>query len=90
MLSVIDTDGTRTNLHVMTHSVALIIASLLPMLYGVAGTLYGISAVLLGMAFLICGILFIANKSRESARSHVIASIVYLPMLLTLLLVDKL
>ena len=90
MLSVIDSDGTRTNLHVVTHTVTLIVASLLPALYGVSGVVYGVGAALLGIAFLVCGILFIANKTRESARWHVLASIVYLPMLLTLLLVDKL
>lgn len=89
MLSVIDTDGTRTSLHVVTHTVALIVASLLPTLYGVSGGLYGAGAVLLGLAFLVSGIVFITNKSRESARAHVVASIVYLPLLLTLLLVDK-
>ncbi len=90
MLSVIDPGGTRTNLHVITHTVALIVASLLPTLYGVSGAAYGVGAALLGIAFLASGILFIANKTRESARWHVLASIVYLPMLLTLLLVDKL
>ena len=90
MLSVIDRDGTRTNLHVVTHTVALIVASLLPTMYGVSGAVYGVGAALLGIAFLACGILFIANKTRESARWHVLASIVYLPLLLTLLLVDKL
>ena len=90
MLSVIDRDGTRTNLHVVTHTVALIVASLLPTMYGVSGAVYGVGAALLGMAFLVSGVLFIANKTRESARWHVLASIVYLPLLLTLLLVDKL
>ena len=90
MLSVIDPDGTRTNLHVVTHTVALIVASLLPALYGVSGVVYGAGAVLLGIAFLVCGIRFLANKTRESARWHVLASIVYLPVLLTLLLLDKL
>ncbi len=89
MLAVIDEDGTRTSLHVVTHSVALIIASLLPAFYGVSGVVYGIGAVVLGVAFLGCGIWFVSNKSRESARFHVIVSIIYLPLLLGLLLIDK-
>jgi len=90
MLSVIDPGGTRTDLHVITHTLTLIVASLLPTLYGVSGVVYGVGAALLGVAFLASGILFIANKTPESARGHVLASIVYLPVLLTLLLVDKL
>ncbi len=89
MLAVVDKDGTRTSLHVVTHSVALIIASLLPALYGVSGVVYGLGAVALGMAFLACGVWFVVNKSSASARVHVIASIVYLPLLLALLLIDK-
>lgn len=89
MLSVIDEDGTRTSLHVVTHTVALIFASLLPALYGMAGATYGVGAVILGLAFLACGIWFVSNKSTASARIHVIASIVYLPLLLALLLIDK-
>jgi len=89
MLAVIDEDGTRTSLHVVTHTVTLIIASLLPALYGFSGVAYGMGAVVLGLAFLVCGVWFVSNKSRESARFHVIVSIIYLPLLLALLLIDK-
>jgi len=89
MLAVLDTDGTRTSLHVVTHSVALIVASLLPALYGLAGARYGLGAAVLGLAFLASGVRFVQNKSSESARLHVLSSIVYLPLLLALLLVEK-
>jgi len=89
MLAVLDTNGTRTSLHVMTHSVALIFASLLPALYGMSGMRYGAGAAILGLAFLASGVVFVRNKSRESARLHVLSSIVYLPLLLALLLIDQ-
>lgn len=89
MLPVIDPEGTRIKLHVMTHTIGLISASLLPALYGVAGVVYAISAMTLGILFLISGIKFVSNKTTEAARFHVIASIIYLPVLLTLMMIDK-
>lgn len=89
MLPVIDPEGTRLKLHVMTHTVGLISASLLPALYGVTGAIYGIAAMLLGFSFLISGIRFVTCKTTEAARFHVIASVIYLPLLLTLMIIDK-
>lgn len=87
MLAVID-DGMRLDLHVVTHSVALLVVSLLPVLYGYAGQVYAVGAVLLGLGFLATGLLFLASRTRMSARTQVLASIVYLPVLLLLLLLD--
>lgn len=89
MLSVVDHDGRRTTVQVITHTFALIAASMLPAMYGVAGSSYVIGAMVFGVAFLGCGVVFVSNKTRASARFHVVASIIYLPLLLGLMLIDK-
>lgn len=89
MLPVIDTEGTRTNLHMITHSLALLVASLLPMFRGFAGTTYGVGALILGVAFLGCGVLFVVRRTTDVARFHLLASIIYLPALCALLALDK-
>lgn len=89
MLSVLDDSGMRTRLHVMTHTVALIAASLLPTIYGLAGAAYAIGAMVLGAAFLVSGANFCRSMTREGARAHVIASVIYLPLLFGLMLIDR-
>ncbi|MEK6675266.1 MAG: heme o synthase [Planctomycetota bacterium] len=89
MLPVVDATGVRTDLHVVTHTIALMIVSLLPVLYGFTGYLYAISAPVFGLAFLAYSIFFLAHKSRATARQHVIASVIYLPLLLLSMMVDR-
>ena len=89
MLSVVDREGTRLNLHVVTHTVGLIFVSVLPSMYGMTGAAYGVTAMILGVAFLAaCGV-FLARRTRTAARGAVLVSIVYLPLLLAVMLLDK-
>jgi protoheme IX farnesyltransferase len=89
-LPVVDKDGTRTNLHVMTHAVALLLASALPVPAGMVGMTYAIGAMVFGLLFLGCCILFVVRKQENVARQMVIASVVYLPAVFALMLIDKL
>ena len=89
MLPVVDRDGLRTALHLLTHSVGLLAATLVPTAYGLTGTLYTIGAMLLGLSFLVHGVFFLLRKTERNARRHVVASVVFLPALLTLMVVDK-
>jgi protoheme IX farnesyltransferase len=88
-LPVIDAGGQRTHMHLVTHSVALLIASLLPVLHGLAGPVYAVGAMILGTGFLAHGVVFVVMRSPWLARRHVIASIVYLPSLFGALLLDR-
>lgn len=90
MLSVLDPEGHRTNLHMMTHSVGLLVVSLLPVVRGSAGAVYALGAMGLGLAFLGFGMHFVMNRSTASARLHLLASVSYLPVLCAFLLADKL
>lgn len=88
-LPVVDVEGHRTNLHIVTHTVGLIVATLLPAVLGMVGPVYVVGAMILGAAFLGCGLLFIGRKQPKFARVVIFASVTYLPALLALMMLDK-
>jgi len=89
MLPIVDPDGSKTAAQAICHSLGLIPVSLFPSLLGVAGVIYFGGAILLGLAFLFFAIEFSRKLTAERARYLFIASIVYLPLLLGLLVLDK-
>ena len=89
MLPIVDPDGRKTAAQAVCHSIGLIPVSLFPALLGVAGVVYFGGALLLGVGFLIFAVRFSRGLSPERARQLFIASIVYLPVLLGLLVIDK-
>lgn len=89
MLPVIDPEGRQTAAQAICHAFGLIPVSLFPALLGVAGVVYFSGALLLGLAFLFFAIQFSRSLTAERARALFIASIVYLPVLLGLLVLDK-
>ena len=89
MLPIVDPDGSKTAAQAVCHAIGLIPVSLFPSLLGVAGVVYFAGALLLGVMFLISAIQFSRALSPERARRLFIASIVYLPVLLGLLVIDK-
>jgi protoheme IX farnesyltransferase len=90
VVPVVDPDGVRTNLEMVTHSLALMTASLLPFFGGFRGAAYAIGAMVLGTAFLGMGVLFVLRRTEAVARGHLLASVLYLPSLLALMMLDQL
>ena len=90
MLSVVDPSGLRVGRGAVSHTVGLLAISLFPFLYRMAGGGYLATAVVLGSIFLGCAIRFAVRLDRGSARTLFFASIIYLPVLLSILVLDKL
>lgn len=90
MLPVLDEDGRKTGRHMMLWTLLLIPASFAPVLTGSAGPLYLLGALALGLAFLAKASDFARSHTIEDARRVLRASLVYLPGLLVLLLMDRL
>jgi protoheme IX farnesyltransferase len=90
MLPVVDEDLNFTSRQIVLYAIALVPISLMPSLIGLAGAVYFACAVLMGLALLSFAISCAATRSRRDARSLFLASIVYLPLLLGLLVIDKL
>lgn len=89
MLPVTDTNGIQTSRQVIINTLALIAVSLLPAFLGLSSSLYLAGALILGILFLIMGIRLSQTKSSLSARQLLLASVLYLPLLLSLLVLDK-
>ena len=70
-------------------ALALVPVALLPTVAGEAGIVYACGAALLSLAFLCSSARFAFHRSNLKARQLLIASILYLPLLFTLLLLDR-
>lgn len=88
MLSVEDVDGRRTAKMALLYAVALVPVSLLPSLFGVTRVVYFTGALVLGFAYVAASLLMLRDPDRR-AWGVFVASIVYLPALLTLAVLDK-
>jgi len=89
MLPGIDPDGTRTAQQAVSNTLALLVVSLCPFVFKMAGTTYLVGAIVLGAGFLWCAIQFSRQLTLARARQMFFASIIYLPLLLILLVMDK-
>ena len=74
---------------VLGYSLALIPASLMPVFLGQAGKAYLVGALVLGFGFFHYGVRLALHRSNSLARRLFLASIVYLPLVFALLMVDK-
>jgi protoheme IX farnesyltransferase len=89
MIPVLDEDGGKTGSQALSHTLGLIPVSLCPAAFGMAGAYYFAGALLLGAAFLFFAIQFKRQLTLSRARQLFLASIIYLPLLLGLLVLDK-
>jgi protoheme IX farnesyltransferase len=88
-LPVIEPQGDSTNRQVISHTAALLAVSLLPTLLGIAGAIYFSAAFLLGVIFLASGIGLALNSTLANARRLLFASLIYLPVLLLMMALDR-
>jgi protoheme IX farnesyltransferase len=88
MLPVIDRDGGMSGRQMVGYCLALLPASLTPLLLGRAGMLYLVGAIVLGTGFLGFALAFWRVRSLARARGVLRASLIYLPALLALLVID--
>jgi heme o synthase len=88
-LPVIEPEGNSTNRQIISHTGALLVVSLLPTLLGSAGAVYFVVAFLLGTGFLFYGIRLTMDSTLKRARQLLYASLVYLPVLLLVMALDR-
>ena len=89
MLPNVDADGSRTAQQSVSNTLALLLASLFPFVWHISGEFYLVSAIVLGAGFLFCAIQFSRQMTHARARQLFLASIIYLPLLLAALVLDK-
>lgn len=89
MLSVDDDRGTDTGRMASLYAVALVPISLVPTLLGVTGASYFFGALALGVVYVAAGTGLLGGATPARAWRLFFISIVYLPALLTLMVLDK-
>jgi len=89
MLPCIDApDGRRTFGQVLISCLMLLPLGLAPAYVGVSGHIYLVTALVCGLVFLGFGVRLMQRRTRAAARNLFIASLIYLPVILTVMLLD--
>ncbi|MDB6016085.1 MAG: Protoheme farnesyltransferase [Pedosphaera sp.] len=89
MLPVVDPQGERTGRQAISHTLGLLPISLAPFIFHLAGPIYLVGAFVLGLVYLWFAIQFSRQLTIPRARQLFFTSILYLPLLLGLMVIDK-
>jgi protoheme IX farnesyltransferase len=89
MLPVVEPDCRSTARQIVLYGLALIPVSLAPGILGMSGIVYVIGASLLGIWFLYSGVRVALERTSVRARGVLIASVLYLPAIYGLMLLDR-
>ena len=89
MLPVLEPDGERTGSQAVSHTLALVPVSLCPSLMNLTGPIYFVGALALGLVFIWAAVQFSRQLTLSRARRLFYVSILYLPLLLGLMVLDK-
>jgi len=89
MLPVIEPDGRSTARQAVVYTAALLPLALAPTLVGMSGTAYFTGALILTLLFLAISMRFAMTRAVRDARRLFFTSIIYLPVLWALMIVDR-
>jgi len=89
MLPVVEPAGRVTAQQIVIYTVMLLPVSLLPTLVGMAGKIYFYGAIILGLLFLCSSLRAAFSQSRQQARQLLLASVLYLPLLFGLMVLNR-
>jgi protoheme IX farnesyltransferase len=89
MLPVVEPDGRVTAQQIVVYTVLLLPVSLLPTALGISGKVYFFGAIVLGLLFLYRSVRAAFSKSRQEARRLLLASVIYLPLLFVLMVLNR-
>jgi protoheme IX farnesyltransferase len=89
LLPVVDPEGGSTGRQIVTHSLVLLPVSLVPTVLGIAGPLYFYGTLLLGLALIAVALPIALDRTTRAARRMLLASVIYLPILLGLMALDR-
>lgn len=87
VMPVVDPAGGLTAAQIALHSFTVLLASLMPIFFGMAGLRYGIAALLLSTAYLALGLKASWTLAVVDTRRLFLASLAYLPIIFGMLLI---
>ncbi len=88
MLPVVEPDGRVTAQQIVVYTLMLLPVSLLPVALGMSGRLYLYGAIVLGLLFLYSSLRAAFSMTRQQARRLLLASVLYLPLLFILMVLN--
>ncbi len=89
MLPVVEPEGRLTKQQIMVWTLLLVPVSLAPAALGLSGTIYFAGALIMGALFLWCSVAAFLTLSRRNARRVLLASVLYLPFLFGLMVLNQ-
>ena len=89
MLPVLEPDGRSTGRQTVIYAAALVPMSLAPTLIGLTGRAYFAGALALAAIFMTLAVKFALSRSRTDAKRLFFGSIIYLPLLWILMIVNR-
>ena len=89
MLPVVEPEGRLTAQQIVLWALLLVPVSLFPAALGTTGRVYFFGAFVLGLAFLAASLYAAFAGSRQGARRLLLASVLYLPLLFGLMVLDQ-
>lgn len=96
MLPVVEPDGQSTSRNILIYSLSLVPVTLMPTLIRISGTIYFVGAILLGFGFFYFSARLATLQlpiesplSKQRARHLLRATVLYLPLLFALMMIDK-
>lgn len=89
MLPVVEPEGKLTARQIVLFTIMLVPVSLAPFFMGVSGVVFLIGASLLGIGFLWASIRTARDRTNPQAKRLLMVSVIYLPMLFILMVLDK-
>lgn len=88
VLPVVDPSWRKVGIELVSALVLLLLTSLIPYIAGRAGLVYLIGATLFGIGFFIAGIVAVTAKRKMASRRLLLASVLYLPLVFLLLVLN--
>jgi protoheme IX farnesyltransferase len=89
MLAVVEPKGGRFTREILLSLALLIPATLAPTFLHMAGKFYFVAACVLDLAFLYFGVQMSRDRTNQRARSLLLASVLYLPVLFAILVINN-
>ena len=89
MLPVIEPNGARTIRQIFWHLTLLFPACFLPFIIGMNGNIYLFGATILTLCYFLSAIPMLKEKSSKNASRILKASVLYLPLLIVIIIIDK-
>jgi protoheme IX farnesyltransferase len=89
MLPVVEPDCRSTARQILLYGLVLIPVSLVPGILGMSGRIYVVGALLLGLFYLYSGVRVALERTPIRARGVLMTSVLYLPLIYGLMLLDR-